>query len=311
MPLRPLLNLNQIAIDTALIGRIPFGIAMYYLALPLAYEEDRASVVMAHPENGTGLARLREILGMDLVPVRGHPQAIRAMLEQFYSAQDLPQSKILAWSAHPSGIAGVAELAHLFGDATGKDVSILSAPEADLEMLLATAYHEHCSLMVVRPAEGMPSELFSRASSPILLARNDKRPLRRILMVMRGYSSDEHALDWVIPLIRHTGAEITLMPILQAPYSQFQQMLNSNGVWREHIQGCLRHISANKIHARLKLREGEPVQQIAQEMEEEDYDLLVLTAEGYGQFVRNVLNGVDRSSHNAQCSVLVMKPTCT
>jgi nucleotide-binding universal stress UspA family protein len=311
MPLRPLLNLNQIAIDAAMIGRIPFGIAIYYLALPLAYEGDRTSIVMAHPENGIGLARLREIVGMDLVPVRGNPEAIRAMLERFHSAQDRPQPKILAWSAHPSGIAGVAELAHLFGSATGKDVSILATPEADLEMLFATARQERCSLMVVRPAEGMSSELFRRALSPILLARNDKRPLQRILMVMRGFSSDEHALDWVIPLIRHTGAEITLMPILQAPCRQFQQMFNSSGVWREHIQGCLRHISDNNIHARLKLREGEPVQQIAQEMKEGEYDLLVLTAEGYGQFVRTVLDGVDQFSHNAPCSVLVMKPTCT
>lgn len=91
------------------------------------------------------------------------------------------------------------------------------------------------------------------ASSPILLVYDEAYPLKRILIALRGFSSDDYMLDWLIPLICHTKATVTLMPI---------------------------------------------------------YDLLTITAEGYGEFVSSVLVALGHHSSNVRCPVLVMKPIC-
>ncbi len=306
MVIHPLLDLNQITVDPAMARRISYGTALYYMALPLACEEDQASVVMAHPENTTALTRLRDLLEVDVVAVRGARDAIYSALQRVNPQHPQPAPKILAWSAQPETSA-VQEMANLFAAAIGSGVDLVATPGGDVNSLLAAARRESYSLAVVRPPAGIPDVLLRHVSSPILLARAGMRPLQRVLVVMRGFSSDEYALEWLLPLLRHTGAAVTLLPMLKSSYGS--EMLNGNGMWRAHVRGCLQRLGMGGLHAHLKLREGNPLQQIADEVEEEEYDLLVIPAEGYGEFVGNVLAEVACRPHGAGCPVLVMKPS--
>lgn len=310
MTMRPLLDLKQITIDSAMVGRIPYGMALYYMALPLAYEEDCASVVIAHPENDMALTRLRDLLGMEVVSVRGERNAIYAALQQFHPNHTLPMPKILAWTAPTATVDGVRDLASLFGTATATEVTMPVTSNANWESLLATVSNDRYSLAVIPAYEANTHQLLRWASSPILLAGEEIRPVKRILIVLRGYSSDDYALEWLIPLLRHTGAAVTLIPILDSALGQMHQMLNGKGSWREHMRNCLQQLGTNGVHAHLKLREGNPVEKIANETGDGDYDLLVIPAEGYGEFVGNVLEGVARHSRGVRCPVLVMKPPC-
>jgi nucleotide-binding universal stress UspA family protein len=309
MPLRPLLDLNYVTIDPALIERIPHMIALYYLALPLACEEHQVSVAMAHPENQLALARLQEMLEMDVVPVRGAPEAIRTVLQRCQPKESLPAPKILVWSRQPVLSHEMAGWASFFGSNNPPHVSILTAPDADLETVLTTVRKDRYSLTVVQRPESNTQELLSRSATPVVLMRDEIRPLRRILVVMRGFSSDEYVLDWIAPLIRQTGAAVTLMPLVDPTYGHLHQMLNGKGLLWEHVEGCLRRFGLNGLYPHLKLREGKLIQQIVVEVEEGNYDLLVIPAEGYGEFVTSVLAEVNQGSHGAQCPVLVMKPT--
>lgn len=65
------------------VRQIPYGMALYYMALPLAYEEEQASVIMAHPENRTALIRLSDLLNADVVLVRGTREAIYDTQQEF------------------------------------------------------------------------------------------------------------------------------------------------------------------------------------------------------------------------------------
>jgi hypothetical protein len=308
--MRPLLDLKQITVDPVVVRQIPYGMALYYMALPLAYEEEQASVIMAHPENHTALIRLRDLLNADVVPVRGTREAIYDTLQQFYPNHWLPTPKILAWRAQDNTSDGVSDLAAFFGAALSTEVTMPATSATDLEALLATTHEDCYSLTVLRPCEANPRELVSRASSPILLVYDEARPLKRILIALRGFSSDDYTLDWLIPLIRHTNAAVTLMPILSSSSGQLQQFLNSKGMWRDHVRGCLQRLNRCGIHAQLRLCEGDPVQQLAGEVTTGDYDLLAITAEGYGEFVSGVLVALEHHSSGAHCPVLVMKPIC-
>jgi hypothetical protein len=308
--MRPLLDLKQIAVDPAVVRQIPYGMALYYMALPLAYEEEQASVIMVHPENRTALSRLRDLLNVDVVPVRGTRDAIFDTLQQVHPNHVLPAHKILAWSAQDNTSDGVCDLAAFFGTALSTEVTMQAVSAPDLEVLLATANEECYSLTVLRPREAPARELVSRASSPILLVYDEARPLRRILIALRGFSSDDYTLDWLIPLIRHTNAAVTLMPILSSSSSQLHQLLNSKGIWRDHMRSCLQQLRLSGIHAQLRWCEGNPLQQLAGAVTTGVYDLLVITAEGYGEFVSSVLAELEHHSPGARCPVLVMKPIC-
>lgn len=308
--MRPLLDLKQITVDPAMVRRIPYGMALYYMALPLAYEEEQVSVIMAHPENRAALFRLRDLLKVDVVPVRGTREAIYATLQHFHPNHVLPAYKILAWSAQDNTSDGVCDLAAFFGVALSTEVTLPPVSAPDLEALLATANEGCYSLTVLRPCEATPRELVSRASSPLLLVYDEARPPKRILIALRGFSSDDYTLDWLIPLIRHTNAAVTLMPLLSSSSGQLHQLLNSKGIWRAHMCSCLQRLRSSGIHAQLRLCEGNPVQQLSSEVTTGIYDLLVITAEGYGEFVSSVLAELEHHSPGTHCPVLVMKPIC-
>jgi hypothetical protein len=133
--------------------------------------------------------------------------------------------------------------------------------------------------------------------------------IRRILVALRGFSSDEYAMDWVTALARYTGAHMTLMPIFVSSVGHFGQTLNGNHPALAAMADCLRRFQVRDTLANLKLRQGNPVQQVADEFEQGDYDLLVIAAEGVGEFVGRVLAEVNRRPRCTQRPMLVLKPT--
>lgn len=287
MPLRPLLNLTQIAVDPALAGRLPYQMALYYLALPLAQEDNQASLVMAHPENQTALMRLRDLLGVEIVPVRAAAGAIRDSIHRLY----LPVA--------PAG-----------EDAPAVAEPIPAGAGSDLETLLAGAAQNHYRITVAsRRQEGLET-LLREAARPVLLVGQPDRSLRKILLVIRGYSSDEYAIRWMIPLLRQLDTEIILLPLVDPVSNRCCRRFDAADPLWAHARECLQICQTGGIRATLRLRQGDPLAQIADEITEGLPDLLVIAAEGYGEFVGKVLAEVDRRPRHDPCTVLVMKPIC-
>lgn len=307
--MRPLVDLAKIQIDVKVAEKIPMGLALYYLALPMTDEEDCATVVMAHPENVTALARLRTLLQREIVPYQGTPDEIRAAIARIYPQSTLPAHKILAWHAQPDQAAAVTALAALFGEALATTVSTLAATSCDLATVLATAYQDRFTLTVMCAPEIDLETILKASSTPLLFARGEVEAVRRVLVVMRGFSSDPYTLDWIVPLLRHTGAAVTLMPLLPTPTLPLNQVLKGNNPVWSHLERCLQLFHTHAIQPTLCWKEGRaPQQQIAEEYAHGNYDLLVIPAEGEGEFVRTVLAAVDRHPTCAQRPILVLKP---
>lgn len=307
--MRPLVDLAKIEIDLTVAEKIPMGLALYYLALPMAYAENCVTVVMAHPENVTALARLRTLLQREIVPYQGTPGEIRSAIARIYPQSTLPAHKILAWHAQPAQAAAVATLAALFGEALGTSVATLDAKRCDLATVLATAYQDHFTLTVMVAPETDLATILKASSTPLLFARGQIEAVRRILVVMRGFASDPYMLDWLVPLFCHTGAAVTLMPLLPTPALPLNQVLKGNNPVWSHLERCLQLFHTHAIQPTLCWKEGRaPQQQIAEEYAHGNYDLLVIPAEGEGEFVRTVLAAVDRHPTDAQRPILVLKP---
>lgn len=303
------LQLADIEIDPSLIERIPPKLAAYYQALPLGYEEGVLSVAMAHPENATALTVLRELVGLPIVPVRVGVDEIRLAFKRFYSEATLPDPRVLAWSALQEKNVLVNRTAEIFAAALAATVISMSAEQLELETVMTIAREGQFNLTVIGPPEGQAvAPLLQQSGSPLVLVGDAEEQLRRILVVLRGYSSDEYTLNWLAPLLRGHETTVTLLPLLPLVATASQEHFSEGALRKEHLEGCLHHASLRTSRAWLKFRQGEALNQVLEEIGEGTYDWVIIAAEGYGEFVGDILKSLDRRRIGRKPTLIILKP---
>lgn len=152
-----------------------------------------------------------------------------------------------------------------------------------------------------------PSPL-SNILHPNFFVQSEHQPIQRILVVMRGFASDEHVLDWLSPFAKGQKAAVTLMPLTEGPTLLLNPYLYPNSPHKQHLERCLRQLEREGISVNLKFRQGEAVQQIVAETIQNTYDLLVMTAEAEGSFVNQVITAVDQHHAHMGRPIFVLKP---
>lgn len=312
----PFLSLAHIDIDAALARQLPRRLAYYYLAFPLARDEDQLTVVMAHPDNQSAIALLQNVLGMQIVPVQGSASEIRAILNRLWDGEaDSAAPHILAWGSN----APVAAVANVFASALAAEVLTLDAAQTPAEAALTVARKGQYSLTVI-DALAVPdlSLLLRESSTPVLLVRGETCALRRTLLVLRGHSPDDSVLDWVIPLAQAGNTRVTLLTVAPTAAQGYRRgsqvmrglapLLAADSAPGDHIAACVERLTAAGIEGQIKLRQGVPEEQIALEVKQNAYDLITIAAEAYGDFVQRVLVEIERQSPQNRQPVLVIKP---
>ncbi len=316
----PQVSLHQLTIDRALARQLPRGLAIYYMALPLGGDRDGVSVVMAHPEDAAALAVLRGVLGRPIVPVQGVAGEIRAAIGALWAdehAADSP-ARILYWGppASPDAPLPVDRVAL----ALSARVTRLEPADTSLDTALTVAREGAYSLLVVDAADGPDAARLARdASTPLLIVRGARLSVERVLLVLRGHAPDNSALDLIIPLAQATGAHVTLLavapPVLPIHtretrmYQGLSVLLSPLSGPGEHIFACAQRLDEAGVRGTLRLRQGHPERQIADEVAEGHYDLIAIAAEERGDFVQRVLSEIEGRALHVDRPLLVVKPT--
>jgi nucleotide-binding universal stress UspA family protein len=316
----PYLSLNRVSLDPELARLLPRRLAYYYLALPLARDDEEITVVMAHPGNQTAVTVLQAVLGGRVVPVRGSVSEIRAMLNQLWAEEaDATARSILCWGASENRAELAAAVAELIAPAFAAQTIRLDSSQSTMRTVITVAHQgQHCLTVIDAPEGKAMSRLMRHSATPVLLVRGAQSAFERILLVLRGHSPDESVLDWVIPLAQARQAEVTLLTVAPvaargprhgagAPYG-LATLLSSESGPGEHIATCARRLTEAGIRGRLKLRQGVTEQQIAVEMAQGDYDLITIAAEAHGDFVQHVLDEIKSQAPLNEQPVLVVKP---
>ncbi|MBI5961442.1 MAG: universal stress protein [Chloroflexi bacterium] len=318
----PYLSLSRVTIDPEVARLLPRQLAYYYLALPLARDDDQLTLVMAHPDNPAAMAVLRAVLGETVVPVQGAAKEIRATLNQVWAGPaDAETQHILSCCTVPAWIDLVTEAADRMAQAFGAAITSLSASQNTLETVLTVAREGQYSLTVIDmpPGEAL-SALLRSSSSPVLLVRGAAFNLRHILLVLRGHSPDESVLDWVIPLANTYHTLVTLLTVAPAAVTGrrvqrgprmphgLAALLTAESGPGEHIATCARRLNEAGVHGLVKLRQGELEEQIAAEVAGGSYDLITLAAEAHGDVVQRILRQLDTLPPDHRQPVLVIKP---
>ncbi len=316
----PYLSLNQVTIDAALVRRLPRTLAYYHLALPLAEDGDQISVVMAHPENEAVVTTLEMLLRTRIVPVLGAASQIKAALDGVWQHEtESSVVRIVSWGASPERSVLANAAADLFAKPLAAQATHLDGEQCDLETVVTVAREGQYGLTVISmPTGELLTRFLRRAPTPVLLIQDQVPALEHILVALRGHSPDSSALNWVIPLARQQGCSVTLLaisgPAEHSPIREIRTrhslatLLNPDSAPAEHILACTRRLTEVGIQGKLRLCQGVPEQQIAQQFIQGKADLLIIAAEAQGDFIQRVLNCIHNLAAENVKAVLIVKP---
>ena len=304
------LNLDEVTVDPELAKRVPYGLAMYYLALPLAQENDHVSVALAHPENTTALTTLRNLLQAEIVPVRSQSDKIRTALQRLHGLNGKQAQRVMMWSATPEHGPAVRQMAATFAKLHDTPAPVLDAGQVEIDVALAVAQESHATLVVLSlPPDRTLHDMVSRCSGSLVVVQGEYPPIKSILVAARGYASDDQLLDWLEPLVRQQRAQVTLFPLLGLPTLDLDDIFCGDGPAKRHLDHLLQRLTGEHMAASLRVRAGDPVAQVVAELREGAYDLLVIAAEGYGQFVTRVLAALQHQGVHQDRPIFILKPT--
>lgn len=132
--------------------------------------------------------------------------------------------------------------------------------------------------------------------------------IQHILVVMRGFASDEYLLDWLSPFAKGQKAAVTLLPLTKSPSRHLNPYLCQDSPPRQHLERCLHQLEKDEVTVSLKFRQGDAVQQIVAETMQNSYDLFVMTAEAEGRFVNEVITAVDQHHAHTGHPIFVLQP---
>lgn len=135
-----------------------------------------------------------------------------------------------------------------------------------------------------------------QATTSILIVRQEYRPIRSILFIVRADQNDEVALTWVKRLAGSGDVIVTLLPIVPAIPAMYRKhdrlqldleiLLTPATACGAYLCYIIHQLQQQHIPVRLYQSTGEPDRQIRRVVNEGVYDLLIISAEPYGRLAR-------------------------
>lgn len=287
-----ILNLKSVTIDPGLLERVPLALCQYHQVLPLAYEDGCVSAAMVYPHNVAARDMLAELLDAAIVPVQTSAAALQETFERLASThRDAPRFLLHATGASEDAL--LLRLAQLLAAQEGTECARLDAPDVGASAVLTAAGVSRSKLALLPlppPAEW--AELTLRATTSLLMASTAAARVARPLVVLRGHGADMRALAWAASIARHEDAELTLLILTDAAHYDLHMLLDPETDTGRHVDAAVKLLKASGITPTLRIRQGEAVQQIADEAATGRYDMLMLCAESRGEFAAAALQRV-------------------
>ncbi|MBP6786294.1 MAG: hypothetical protein KA170_01795 [Candidatus Promineofilum sp.] len=293
--------------DGDLLRRVDRRVAMYYLAVPLAGEDNRVTVATAYPENADALRVLERLLQAAVVPVTGSDDELRATIARLYPEIAPGEGAVMAWANDPAWCDSVIATANAFGRAADRPVIIMDATATPDEVLERASYD--FSLIVARASDQVSLErLVRRSPVSLLLVRGDYAPADHVLVALRGFGSDFKTLNQVYPILARKGTGATVLPLSHPGSVRPGDPLSGYSPARRHLRQFLLEMDRKNVHVDVRMSQGDPAGQIVSELAQGPYDMLVVAAEAEGDFVWQVLSRIECEGVWPNRPVLVVKP---
>jgi len=162
------------------------------------------------------------------------------------------------------------------------EVILREASDKDVD-LIVLGCHQSSALREILLGQ-VHTQVINHATRSVLIVR-ELRDIQRILVAYSGSSCDESALNFIGPMLLKKKPEITLLHVRDTDDHESQEFAHACVLKAESTLKKLEHLPQSK------LAEGNVVEEVVREMTLDNYDLLVLGAQGFGKSGRfNILS---------------------
>lgn len=285
-------DLTRIELDTELLARVPLGLCRYHQVLPLAREDGRVSVAMVYPHNTAAREMLASLLEAEIVPVQIGERPLQQAFQRLaaLTATTDASPHILLHAPGVDATALLVRLARTLAAEESGGCACIESPEISAAATLAAAGASHSRLAALPMTDAAAwDELVLRTPTSLLLAATDAAPVTRILVVLRGHGADMQALAWAAAIALAEAADLTLLVLTEAPAADLQSLLDPESQAGHHLAAAVRLVMTQGVEPRLRLRQGDCIRQIAEEVATHRYDMVALCAERHGEFAAAVV----------------------
>ena len=292
------LHLDSIKTDHHLMRLLPREIAYRYQALPIATDGYWITVAMASPEDIDASAAVKSAIGAPICLVQADPKEIDQRLDELWKQNPAPKLRLLLWNPTSTARATLEPYARLFAEQLDADFVQADIPwrgKKSIEDLICaieqilpdvTVFQNHNPKQLNRVLLNNASlKKINRLTAILIIPQKYRWPLAKILLTIPDTDTkDESAIDWTIQLARSGQSEVTVLPLLPpvpgwyGSYIQhgLQALLKAEDPMGTKMRLIAKRFKENEIIGTFKLREGEPLYQLRDELIISDPDLVII-----------------------------------
>ncbi len=162
-------------------------------------------------------------------------------------------------------------------------------------------------------------EIARQSSIPVLIVKEDRPALKRVLICTGGLEYAEPAIELGARLAKTAKAHITVLHVTNPVPSMYTgldgieetlpELLQSQSRISQHLRNVARSLSDLEIDAQLELRHGDVTDEILREAEAGHYNLVVIGAAAPHQRLRNWILGniTQQVVNHIRCPVLIVR----
>ena len=296
------LELKRLDVKPRLAELLPPDLSRRYHALPVSMEGGKITVAMADPNDVKALDAVLTALGPTTCIVKADIHAIDKSLTDLWPEPSDHSTQILVWAPTEKIAAEVNpyayEIASLLDSRITQFRSKTESREAYLALITEAERLIADMVLISIPDRSMGKGLSSklkvnkliyRMPTSLLVARNPRWPIKKMLLVIRNEDTDEAAIDWAVIMARRCDAAITVLPILPPVplmYAGLNRMrynmstlLATDCPLGRKLRQITRRLNEWEIKGTLRLRDETPDLQIRAELTEGNYDLIIIACE--------------------------------
>lgn len=292
------LELGLLNADSSVMRLLPPEIAFQYHALPVATDGDYITVALAEPEDQMAIKAIQDAIDRPICFIHADPGLIDNQLHNLWPS-DAPHLRMLTWL--PKEAALLHSFISYLTDILDADLDTIDLPDDEPDSI-------KCLGRVI--SERQPDLLIFQANHPLRLMRRILKeitkkganrlssflavpprpvwPIKKLLMVLPdSKTGSELAAGWTGKLAGSGNIQVTILPVLppvplcygSSLCHNLDAILAGNDQLGLKMRQIADRLAGENIQGVYKLREGDPVTQIKDEICASQPDLIVMPSD--------------------------------
>jgi len=316
MPTIPYLHLACVKTDRQLMRLLPPEIAYRYHALPVASDGSWITVAMADPEDRNAAEAVTSAVSGPTCLVQADPQVIDQRLAELWPQNPVPHLRLLLWSPINTTSVSLETYSQSLAKLLDADLVKVDIPWRSVKSIteFGCVAEEICPDLIIfqihNPSQfnGMLLDTTIQKQvnllhSSVIIPQNPRWPLAKILLILPdGDAEDESSIRWTVRLANSSESAVTVLPLLPPVpgcYGSFvqhsvQALLAANDPMGMKMRSIAQRFSEDEINGTFKLREGEPLSQIRDELLSSDPDLIIIPSSHHNSLRRWMIGDLVR-----------------